>query len=117
VKVRVRTWLYRIVVNLCYNQLPKLKQALSVVDVEDVKLADEGLGVERTVLAAEIATELQAAIANLPDTQRLIITLRHQQQMSYDEIATITDLPLGTVKTHIFRARKALKIALLPYLE
>lgn len=112
-----QTWLYRIVVNLCYNRLPKLKRELAAVEVEDVVLVDEQVGVERAVLSAEIATQLQSAITNLPDTQRLVITLRHQQGMSYDEIAAITDLPLGTIKTHIFRARKALKIALQPYLE
>ncbi len=111
-----RTWLYRIVVNLCYNRLPKLKRELRAVEVEDVVLVDDTLGVERAVVSAEIATQLNTAIANLPDTQRLVITLRHQQGLSYDEIATITELPLGTIKTHIFRARKALKVALLPYL-
>ncbi len=112
-----RTWLYRIVVNLCYNRLPKLKRELGAVEVEDVVLVDDSLGVERAVLSAEVANQLNAAIANLPDTQRLVITLRHQQGLSYDAIATITDLPLGTVKTHIFRARKALKVALRPYLK
>lgn len=112
-----KTWLYRIVVNLCYNRLPKLKRELGAIEVEDVELVDESIGVERAVLSAETATQLKSAIANLPETQRLVITLRHQQGLSYDEIAKITGLPLGTIKTHIFRARKALKVALLPYVK
>ena len=111
-----RTWLYRIVVNLCYNRLPKLKRELGAVEVEEIALVDDNIGVERRVLSAEMDAQMRSAIADLPDTQRLVITLRHQQGLSYDEIAAVTELPLGTVKTHIFRARKRLKLALRDYL-
>jgi RNA polymerase sigma factor (sigma-70 family) len=55
---------------------------------------------------------LYTAIENLPDNYRLLINLRHLQMMSYEEIAEVTRLPLGTVKTGIFRARQILRKSL-----
>ena len=104
------TWLYRIVTNLCYNRLPRLKQELLAVDPEDqLELEDGETAVETQLLTEEIKAELQKAIDNLPESYRLLITLRHLQGMSYDEIATVTEMPLGSVKTGIFRARRQLR--------
>jgi RNA polymerase sigma-70 factor (ECF subfamily) len=51
---------------------------------------------------------LHAQLDQLPEKYRLVLTLRFLQHLSYDEIATALDLPVGTVKTHIHRARKLL---------
>ena len=59
---------------------------------------------------------LHEAIEALPDGYKLLITMRHLQGLSYQEIADSTGLPLGTVKTGIFRARRQLKEALTPLL-
>ena len=108
------TWLYRIVTNLCYNRLPRLKRDLNALDVDDdIELHDQAQQVERTVLDDERRQQLHDAITDLPESYRLLISLRHLQGMSYAEIAAATDLPLGTVKTGIFRARRELKAVLL----
>jgi RNA polymerase sigma-70 factor (ECF subfamily) len=109
-KAKFSTWLYRIVTNLCYNRLPHMKRELAALDPDDAALAlpDEYVSVERQVLDLELRQELHSAIAKLPERYRLLITLRHLQEMSYNEIALVTDLPLGTVKTGIFRARQRL---------
>lgn len=110
VQSKFSTWLYRIVTNLCYNRLPRLKQDLLAVDPnEQLDLEDTETAVETQLLTEEIRSELHKAIENLPESYRLLITLRHLQGMSYDEIATVIDMPLGSVKTGIFRARRQLR--------
>ena len=51
---------------------------------------------------------LEQALASLPTVQRMVVVLRHQEHLSYGEIVQLLDLPLGTVKTYLFRARQAL---------
>lgn len=107
------TWLYRIVTNLCYNRLPTLKGDLAALNSDEaIELADDRLSAEAQIMADETERLLQQAITNLPATYQLLITLRHLQELSYEEIATVTQMPLGTVKTGLHRARKLLKEAL-----
>jgi RNA polymerase sigma-70 factor, ECF subfamily len=109
-KSRFSTWLYRIVTNLCYNRLPRLKTELLALDTETaVTLPDTNATIENGLLTDELKAILHTAIDNLPESYRLLITLRHLQDMSYAEIAAVTEMPLGTVKTGIFRARRLLR--------
>jgi RNA polymerase sigma-70 factor (ECF subfamily) len=105
------TWLYRIVTNLCYSRLPRLRADLETLvnDDEALAFADERQEVETALLTAELRRSLQRAIEALPEGYRLLITLRHLQELTYEEIAQVTGMPLGTVKTGIFRARQRLK--------
>lgn len=107
---RFRTWLYRIVTNLCFDRLPKLKRDLSELEVDETLVVqDDFINPERNLLTKELEAELHIAIEELPDSYKLLITLRHLQEMSYREIAEVTMQPLGTVKTGIFRARQLLR--------
>jgi len=109
-RAQFRTWLYRIVTNLCYNRLPHLKTELAALDpAEEVVLSDGRQAVERELLTAELRRQIFTAIDNLPQSYRLLVTLRHLQELSYQEIAEVTEMPLGTVKTGIFRARQMLQ--------
>ena len=102
--------------NLCYNRLPRLKTELTALDpTEAVLLSDGRQTVERQLLTAELRDYLFTAIDNLPQSYRLLITLRHLQGLSYREIADVTEMPLGTVKTGIFRARQMLQERLVRY--
>jgi RNA polymerase sigma-70 factor (ECF subfamily) len=110
------TWLYRIVTNLCYDRLPRLKVELAALEPNAVtELPDEHRTVETRLLTAERCAYLHNAIDALPESYRLLITLRHLQGMAYAEIANVTDMPLGSVKTGIFRARRSLRDALESY--
>ena len=111
------TWLYRIVTNLCYSYLPRIKRDLIslVPDEEAVRLPDVRLAPEERVLDTELRIHLHQVIEQLPESYRLLITLRHLQNLSYKEISQVTGMPLGTVKTGIFRARQRLKTALENY--
>jgi RNA polymerase sigma-70 factor (ECF subfamily) len=109
-KAQFSTWLYRIVINLCYNRLPRLKIELMALDTETaVTLPDTHAAIETGLLSEEMKEALHNAIDSLPVRYRLLIILRHLQEMSYAEIAAVTDMPIGTVKTGIFRARLLLR--------
>jgi RNA polymerase sigma-70 factor (ECF subfamily) len=105
------TWLYRIVTNLCYNRLPGLRRQLVQEDAELLeRVAASAENSPRALFdAGERRARVQAAIEALPDKYRLIVTLYYLQEQSYQEIAATLGLPLGTVKTHLYRARGRLK--------
>jgi RNA polymerase sigma-70 factor (ECF subfamily) len=114
-QAQFRTWLYRIVTNLCYTRRPRLRRELADVGTDDVATLLDGSWrnpvdqMER----AELRRFLHHQIALLPQAQRMLLMLRFQQELSYEDIAAIVDMPLGTVKTGIFRAR--LRAALAQY--
>jgi len=116
-QAQFRTWLYRIVTNLCCNRLPRLRRELimigedSVADVPEESSADMTSAVE----AEERRAFLHRQIEALPENYRLLVTLRFQQELPYEEIASILNLPLGTVKAGLFRARARLRQALRDY--
>ena len=124
---KFRTWLYRIVANLCYNRLPRLRRELSALGddfIDDsaasvAAVSDLPASAQTDPLSSLEAEERRAflhrQIEGLPHSYRLLITLRYQQELSYAEIAEIVDLPLGTVKTGLFRARQRLRQALQEY--
>lgn len=107
------TWLYRITTNLCYNRLPRLKQELRALEDERAWAQSDGQQRPEFQLAGrELGERLESAIAALPEQYRLLITLRHLDDLSYAEIADLCGLPLGTVKTGIHRGRRQLQAAL-----
>ena len=114
------TWLYRIVTNLCYNRLNNLRRQLLDVSVDD---DDPALSLSpakeppAVIEAAEKNAFLHQQVAALPAKYQLVISLFYLQGFSYQEMAQVLDLPLGTVKTHLFRARKRLKQRLLTVQE
>ena len=118
---RFRTWLYRIVMNLCYNQLPKLRKDINALDQDSIhfELMDTSLDMDPVIRleGKETITFIHQQIKFLPDQYRIMLLLRYQQGCSYAEISEILDVPLGTVKTGIFRARERLKNAIYQYQE
>lgn len=110
---RFQTWLYRIVVNLCFTRMPRLRRDLNALSEEDAldlpseSFADPAVGIEQQEQRAFLFRQIEA----LSESQRLLVTLRFQQELSYEEIASIVNLPLGTVKVGIFRARQRLREA------
>ena len=110
-EARFSTWLYRIVSNLCYDRLPKLRVELAAIDIDEViemQRAPERRTEER-MMSREMQADLHRVIDSLPQSYRLLIALRHLQGFSYEEIAEVTGQPLGTVKAGIHRGRKILK--------
>ena len=119
------TWLYRIAINTAKNHLVALGRRPPASDVDasdaeqfqaDTRLKDRG-SPEHELLKGEIEKTIHEAIADLPDDLRTAITLREMEGMSYEEIATTMECPIGTVRSRIFRAREAIDARLRPLLD
>ena len=110
------SWLFKIASNSCIDFLRKKKfDTVSLYrknddseDEEIIEIKDDTYTPDIELLDKERKQALLAAIAELPDNYRVIVKLRHGQDLDYSEIAERLDLPLGTVKAHLFRARKML---------
>ena len=115
------TWLYKIASNLCIDQMRarKSKGALSLdLELEEGRepMADRSFSPEETVIRGAVSDVVQKAVMNLPERYRIVVVMRHLQDMSIEEIASQLGLPSGTVKTHLFRAREMLRERLRPVL-
>lgn len=110
------TWLYRITTNHSIDYLRKKK--LKTFSIHDpirtkdgemsIELEDESRTTDDLIMRKQRSQILREALDSLPEKYREIIKMRHVEELSYQEIAEILDLPLGTVKAHIFRARELL---------
>ena len=114
------TWLFKIATNHCIDFFRKRKlktysmeQTVRYKD-DEIKhdYADHEKRADKDLLAVEKAEMIRGAIRKLPEKYQTAINLRHRDEKSYDEIAEILDIPLGTVKARIFRAREMLKKSL-----
>lgn len=114
------TWLYRITTNHTIDYLRKKKlQTMSIhqpVKTKEgemsVQLQDDHAATDRNIIRKQRQKIIRNAIKNLPEKYRQVIEMRHLEELSYQEISEHLDLPLGTVKAHIFRAREMLYKAL-----
>lgn len=114
-----KTWLYRITVNTCLTRLRKRKQ--TYVDLAEISGerdsiwekvgADQG-NPELELIEKEIRDLVGSALSLLMPEVREILILYHIDGLKYDEIAHVLDIPLGTVGTRLYRARRKLKSAL-----
>ncbi|MFM2430495.1 MAG: hypothetical protein RLZZ511_1708 [Cyanobacteriota bacterium] len=124
---KFRGWLSRIATNLFYDELRKRKRhapplsldaKLSFDDGEvSWELPADGPGPDEEMATQEFYEQLQSAIADLPEAFRTTIVLREIDGLAYEEIAEITGVNLGTVKSRIARARSRLQEQLQTYLN
>jgi RNA polymerase sigma-70 factor (ECF subfamily) len=113
------TWLYRIAFNTAISRRRKrrggaLEQAR---DLGGSEPTDETEPAEDRLLRKERAAVVQRALAQLPDDFRAVLVLREMEGCDYETIAQILDLPIGTVRSRLHRARLQLKIELTAVLE
>jgi RNA polymerase sigma-70 factor (ECF subfamily) len=100
------TWIFSIAYHACCDRLSRRRRYSSE---EFPERADPTPGPETQAIAADEARRLRAAIEALPEKYRTAITLYHLQGRQYEEIAQVLGIPLGTVKTHLFRAKEQLR--------
>ena len=114
-----RTWLYRIATNLCYNRLPALKRQFAALGEEVLPdLPSPSFHEPAVRLDVQERREfLHQQIDALPESYRILILLRYQQELLYAEIAEVVGIPLGSVKTGLFRAKARLRAAMCAYEE
>jgi RNA polymerase sigma-70 factor, ECF subfamily len=110
---RFPTWLYRIAYNCSLKQLElrKRDRALQVaLEAEQVlEDADNETRADAEMDARDRQALIQEQLSHLPAKYRIVLVLRHLQDMTYEEMAEILTMPIGTIKTHLFRARNLLK--------
>lgn len=100
------TWIFAIAYHACCDRLNRRKR---YSNEELPERADASAGPEHQAIAGDDARRLRAAIDALPEKYRSVITLYHLQGKQYEEIAQVLGLPMGTVKTHLFRAKEHLR--------
>ncbi len=118
------TYLFTITRNLVFNESRRRSRKKEIpLDGNDSSGCHHEPGDEprrqpdATLLEAELRIAVDKAIASLPETQRLAVTLRRYENLSYEEIAKVLDLSVSAVKSQLFRARLSLREVLSGYLN
>ncbi|KPL09981.1 hypothetical protein AMJ71_04885 [candidate division TA06 bacterium SM1_40] len=122
---RFKPWILRIASNYCIDQIRKRDWRTvsfdTPIETEDgtleMELAGPGPQPDEVLERKEQRMVIEQAIDSLPPDYRMAIVLRHTEGLSYEEIADVLGVPLGTVKARIHRARSALQKKLAPFLE
>ncbi|MCX7046881.1 MAG: sigma-70 family RNA polymerase sigma factor [Candidatus Sumerlaeota bacterium] len=125
---RLSTWIYRIAANMAVNALrSRNRRVVSMAesldelnDQEDRPRIEPVAGIKsdprEQLHQKELDAALQVKLQELPESYRMTFILREMRQMSYDEIAEVTDVPVGTVRSRLHQARQRLREMLAPYL-
>lgn len=109
------TWVYRIAHNAAIDHMRRNSQFSQSLETENadgtyqLQLESSAPSPEKERERSEWRVEINSVVKCLPAAYRELIVLRHSQDLSYDEIAEVTDLPLGTVKNRLFRAREMMR--------
>ncbi|MFL7870496.1 MAG: RNA polymerase sigma factor [Anaerolineales bacterium] len=121
----LRSWLSRITVNACYDELRRLARnkdvSLEVYDQDGEEmepaawLTDPEPSPEEQAERSDLVDAIQSSLQALPEHYRLVAQLVDVEGLSYEEVSTILDVPTGTVKSRLARARDALRTSLQRY--
>ena len=109
------TWLYRIAHNAAIDHMRRNSVCPQSIEAENadgsyqIQIESRRPSPEKDHELSEWRTEIDAVVRCLPPAYRDLILLRHSRDLSYDEIAEVTGLPLGTVKNRLFRAREMMR--------
>jgi len=120
----LRTWLFRIAYNLCIDRARKSDRRVSEVALiepgeegETMEVADMRWQPEQIALDDELMGVVEEGILNMSEKLRSVLLLHDKEEMAYEEIANLLDVPIGTVKSRLFLARAHLQNVLKTYLE
>jgi RNA polymerase sigma-70 factor (ECF subfamily) len=123
-RASLSTWLFRIAANMCVDYSRRRSRRVDPVPLtregedgeHEVELPDRRYDPERLVLTGEMYAVVEAAISRLSGKLRAVLLLHDAESLSYEEIAEIVKVPLGTVKSRLFLAREQLRHALRDYM-
>ena len=102
-------WLYRMVVNRCFDQKRKTRRLVSLLDGIIETRHTPGDSALDEVLREEMSAHVQSVVESLPPEQRMVVVLRYTKGLSYDEIAAILGCSAGTIASRLNRAHKVLE--------
>jgi RNA polymerase sigma-70 factor, ECF subfamily len=106
-EARLSTWIYRIVANVCTQDRGRTAAAISIDDERGAAIVPAAA--DRQFSDLELRDRLEKAIARLPENQRLLIAAHYLRGVQYEDLAEAFKLPLGTVKTQLYRAKRQLR--------
>lgn len=116
---KLSTWVAQISYTTCFDHLKKKRELIDLPgeDEDDPhqQIREDTLDASQQLSIKEKSEILESLSVTLPPIYRTLITLFHKDELSIDEITSITGLPVGTIKSYLFRARKMLKERLLDY--
>jgi RNA polymerase sigma-70 factor (ECF subfamily) len=104
-EARLSTWIYRIVANVCVQPPARLR----AVSLDDDRTRVQPAAADRQFGDLELRDRLEKAIARLPANYRLLVAAHYLDGVQYEELADALQLPLGTLKTHLYRAKQQLR--------
>lgn len=102
------SWLFRVAVNHYYDLCRKQKKEIHTT-FEKLEFADDSFLPEDFVRQGEMRSEIARVLDQLAPLQKQLLLMKYEMELSYAEISEMLDLNLGTLKTYLFRARKAFK--------
>jgi len=105
---RLTTWIFRIVVNLLAQETSKARASKEVA-LDPARPSHEPRSHDRSSSDLELRDRLEKAMARLPANYRLLIAGHYLNDVKYEDLAEALDIPVGTVKTHLHRAKKQLR--------
>ena len=108
-EARLSTWIYRIVQNVCSQARATKLPEVSYDQGADGRPLREPATVDRSAQDLELRDRLEKAIAQLPQSYRMLIAAHYLQGVQYEALAEALNIPLGTVKTHLYRAKRRLR--------
>jgi RNA polymerase sigma-70 factor (ECF subfamily) len=109
-EARLSTWIYCIVANVCVQDQAHSPVAGSVVSLDDTTArVRTPAAADRQFRDLELRDRLEKAIAQLPAQQRLLVAAHYLQGVQYEDLAEALRMPLGTVKTQLYRAKRQLR--------
>src|SRR6266850_2697267 len=110
-EARLSTWIYRIVANVCVQEQTRPRAAAANVSLDDQRVSARVTpsAADRQFGDLELRDRLEKAIARLPSHYRLLIAAHYLQGVRYEDLAEALELPLGTVKTQLYRAKQQLR--------
>jgi len=114
---KLSTWIYRVAYNVCAAELERARHRVDVVSLDAkgdeegprLDLRDDRQDVEAMLSQIDFGRTIQKLLDRLPPRYKAMLTLYYLQEMRYEEIGEIMALPMGTVKTHLHRAKQALR--------
>jgi RNA polymerase sigma-70 factor (ECF subfamily) len=108
------TWLHRVAVNACYDSLRKKRRRpmLQIVPEEGEERPEPSLPAPDHAEGVVLSVDVARALAQVPEEFRVVLVLADVQDLPYEEIAAVLEIPVGTVKSRVFRGRAALGRAL-----
>jgi RNA polymerase sigma-70 factor (ECF subfamily) len=106
---RLATWIYRIVVNVCVQEKQGRTPPTESLDNDSVRVTKAAAVRDRQFSDYELRDRIEKAIARLPANYRLLVAGHYLEGVQYEDLADALQLPLGTVKTQLYRAKRQLR--------